>query len=76
MTEQITLQNTSISFVPSFSGSGWETSLVPRLERSHSEQPELRLTFGWIKQMLLKMQNIRREGGAASWTTAIARLFL
>ncbi len=53
--EEINLKNTVVSFTPSFSGNGWETSLLPKLERSKSTEPEFRITFDWIRQLFLKM---------------------
>lgn len=70
--EQITLQNTQISFTPSFSGNGWETSLLPRFEKRKALEPDIRLRFGWIKELFLKMHLGRRKE-ANQWTTAIAK---
>lgn len=76
MSTKITLKNTLISFVPSFSGGGWETSLMPRLEHKYCRQHAVQITFTWIKKLFSKMQNSRQEGGAMSWTSVIARMFL
>ena len=51
----ITLKNTQIFFVPSFSGNGWETSLLPRFDRKKSNEPEIRISFAWLKKQFLKM---------------------
>lgn len=81
--EDTSLQNTNISFTPSFLGQDWDTSLSPRFdarqarfERGHIPQYEFKITFNWLRKMFLKMLSFRpRKEGILSWT-AIARLFL
>lgn len=75
MKQKLTLQNTQISFTPSFMGQGWETSLLPKVERE-VVQVDFLITFNWLKKLFEKMQKSGQEERGQSWTTAIARLFL
>lgn len=71
----ISFDNTNISFTPSFLGQGWETSLLPKIERGHLSHPDYMITFDYLKQLFLKIWNNKRWE-VKIWTTAIARLFL
>jgi len=76
MKEEITLENTFVSFTPSFLGNGWETSLLPKMERGYLNASEYKITFSWLTKILQKMQKSGQEKGVISWTNVIARLFL
>lgn len=75
MKQKLTLKNTYISFTPSFMGQGWETSLLPKINRE-DQSADFRITFDWIGKLLLKMQKSGQEERGQSWTTVVARLFL
>lgn len=60
MRENITLQNTHISFTPSFLGQGWETSLLPKTEREVIPV-DFKISFAWIKKLFLTMQKSVQE---------------
>lgn len=60
MKQLISLKNTVISFTASFSGNGWETSLMPHLEHTFCKQHTLHIHFGWIKRMFSKMPRLGR----------------
>ena len=60
MNEKLTLKNTYISFTPSFMGQGWETSLLPKVERE-VVAADFRITFEWLKKLIMKMQKSGQE---------------
>lgn len=75
MKQKLTLKNTYISFTPSFMGQGWETSLLPKINRE-VPSADFRINLNWIGKLFAKMQKSGQAKEVISWTTVVARLFL